>query len=123
MQRWTAAVADADEPCLVVDDKGTIMALSMFGGRLLGIDPVVAEQPDSFIYMLPLVDFTAASAPLADAELALIPPVLAVTSGRLARGLLRLKTNGSNACTLDVIATPLRDNGLVVGSLSFLCEV
>ena len=123
IQHWTAAVAEADEPCLVVEGDGTIVALSRAGGRLLSIDPAGAVLPNLFDDVLPLVDFTAASAPLAEADLALIPPLLAISSGRLARGLLRLKVNDATACTLDVIATPLRDNGSVVGSLSFLCEV
>jgi hypothetical protein len=52
-----------------------------------------------------------------------IPPLLAVTSGRLARGLLRVQRPGQLPGTVDAIATPLRDGDTVVGSLTFFAEV
>jgi hypothetical protein len=51
-----------------------------------------------------------------------IPPLLAMSSQRLSRGLLRVDRDGTTA-TLDAIATPLFDDGRLAGSLTFFSEI
>ena len=58
--------------------------------------------------MLRPLDFSAAGIALDEGEVSKIPPLLALASGRLARGLLRVQCR-DDACTLDAIATPLLD--------------
>jgi hypothetical protein len=74
---------------------------------------------------LRLIDFTAAGSDLPEPERELIPPLLAVASGRLARGLMRVRdcAQPGEIRTLDAISTPLHADGVAVGSLTFLCEI
>lgn len=124
LQRWITAATEADEPCLVVDDQGVIVVVSASCARLLNLDPAAAAGIALYSDALMLVDFTAAGAPLAASDLALIPPLLAISSRRLARGLLRLKPPGGGpAATLDAVSTPLLEGRDVVGSLTFLWVV
>ncbi len=48
-----------------------------------------------------------------------IPPVLALTSGRLARGLMRTRAQQGEIVTMDAVSTPLREGDTVIGSLTF----
>ncbi len=118
--RWAAAVAGAQELCLVLDAEAVIVAASVPFERLLGSDGPVAGR-DVLDGVLGLVDF-ADGGTLAEDEVSKIPPILALTSGRLARGLLRLGSL-DGACTLDAVATPLRTAGAVAGSLTFFNPV
>ena len=69
-----------------------------------------------------LVDFTADGRQLSDWELSRIPPLLALSTGGLSRGLLRLRLP-SGVRTVDAVATPLRRDGTAVGSLSFFQQI
>ena len=74
--------------------------------------------------MLRLLDFNAVSGELPGWEVDKIPPLLAITSGGLARGLLRVA--GAAAATSAPSTrspTPLRDGDEVVGSLTFFAPV
>ena len=84
---------------------------------------VIAET--SYIGRLgELVDFTASLAKLDNAEADKIPPLLAISSGRLARGLMRVRPPaGGTVRTVDAVATPLWDGSTLVGSLTFFSEV
>ena len=71
-----------------------------------------------------LIDFTANASALEETETEKIPPLLAVRSERPARGLLRVRTQPDGMpLTVDAIATPLLDDGRVVGSLTFFSPV
>jgi hypothetical protein len=122
-EHWAAAVADAAESCLVIDAQAVIIALSESCRALLGLDrSAIGHSLHDGV--LQLLDFSSAASALADGELNKIPPLLALSSGRLARGLLRVACeNGGAACTLDAIATPLVDGGSTAGSLTFFSEV
>jgi hypothetical protein len=123
LDQWAAAVTDAAEPCLVIDAQAVIVALSESCRTLLGLDRSAVGQ-SLFDGVLRLLDFSSAASTLADGELNKIPPLLALSSGRLARGLLRVAcADGGAACTLDAIATPLLDGEKPAGSLTFFSEV
>lgn len=123
--RWVTTVAISNEPCLVIDRDRLIVAASPACCELLGLSapgetPVGRHLLDG---VLRLVDFTAARSALTSNEMEKIPPVLALSSKRLARGLMRVHDGASLDATVDAIATPLSDGRDVVGSLTFLSPV
>jgi hypothetical protein len=69
-----------------------------------------------------MIDFSADGGRLSDTEVAKVPPLLAVSSGRLARGLVRVRS-GDAVATLDAIATPIGPADAVAGSLTFFSPV
>lgn len=124
LEQWAASVSTAEESCLVLDGAGVIVAASVPYARLLCL-----SQPFELVGrhvldrdVLYLIDFTAAGNELGESEREQIPPLLALSSGRLARGLLRVR-NDEGSRTLDAVATPLRRNDEVVGSLTFFAIV
>lgn len=124
LERWAASLATAEEPCLVIDKAKIIVAASQPCARLFDLSQP-AELTGRHLLdgeVLFLIDFTAAGNELGKSECEQIPPLLALTSGRLARGLMRVRrADGSH--TYDSIATPLRQDNEVVGSLSFFALV
>ncbi|HEX5540915.1 MAG TPA: hypothetical protein VFX60_05035 [Micromonospora sp.] len=125
-RNWVTTVSGALEPCLVINAAAVIAAASVSCCHLLGLDlPTSVVGRPLLDGGLRLVDFTAARGELTPAEIEKIPPLLALTSGRLARGLLRVQTgiDGETDATVDAIATPLLLGGEVAGSLTFFAEV
>lgn len=125
IERWTSTVSTAVEPCLVIDKLGTILAVSPSCSELLGLgSPLEAIAQPLLGGVLRLVDFTADGGALDEPEVEKIPPVLAIKSERLARGLMRVRTQGPEVhLTVDAIATPLTAGGQVVASLTFFSPV
>jgi PAS fold len=123
LHRWSAVARQAAEPCLVIDARETIVGVSGSGCELLGLGDPASAVGRSLLDEVRLIDFTANQGELTEPEMANIPPLLAVTSGRLARGLLRVDRPGLPTSTVDAIATPLRDGDIVVGSLTFFAPV
>ncbi len=124
LERWTATAAAATEPCLIIDTSTAVVALSVSCGELLGLGkpPEVIGKPLGA--MLRLIDFTAGAADLEESDADKIPPLLALRSERLARGLLRVVPGpGETPLTVDAIATPLLDGERVAGSLTFFSAV
>lgn len=123
VDHWADAVDHATEPCIVIDAKAVVAAASPAACRLLGFANTSAAVGTCLHDgVLPLIDFGATAHPLPDTELAKIPPVQALLSARLARGLLRVRLGG-DVVTIDAVATPLLEGGHVVGSLTFFCTV
>jgi hypothetical protein len=118
---WVRAVSDAVEPCLVVDADGVIVAMSPSCVEMMELtaSPVGTDLRNGH---LRLIDFSADGGKLSDNEVAKVPPLLAVSSGRLARGLIRVRS-GNAVATLDAIATPIGPAGAVAGSLTFFSPV
>ena len=118
---WVRAVAGAVEPCLIVDKRAVIVAISQPCIAMLGLtrSPVGASLREGPIK---LIDFGAVGATLTENEVGKVPPLLAVSSGRLARGLIRVRCDGSE-CTLDAIATPIGPPDAAAGSLTFFSRV
>ena len=125
IDRWTATVAAAAEPCLVIDFTTTILAISGSCSRLLGLgDPHELVGEPLLGGSLRLIDFTAGRGELADPETEKIPPLMALTTQRLARGLMRVQPGQDDAdITVDAIATPLWINEQVAASLTFFSQV
>jgi hypothetical protein len=125
VDRWIATVAGAVEPCMVIDVAHTIRALSPTCSELLGLGrPADAVGGALLGDALQLIDFTAGGGKLEDPELEKIPPLLAIKSGRLARGLMRVQSSGADGhLTVDAIATPLVEGDQVVASLTFFSPV
>jgi PAS domain-containing protein len=121
MKRWADAVVDAVEPCVVIDAAGQVVAMSPSCQRMFGLaEPPVGQPLHGGV--LHLVDFSDERGALTDNEVGKIPPLLSLRSGRLARGLIRA-TCADTACTLDAIATPIGEQGAVIGSLTFFSRV
>jgi hypothetical protein len=126
VERWAATVAVAVEPCMVLDKSCNVVAVSASCCELLGLgDPADAVGRFLLDGALRLVDFTAARGELTEAEVEKIPPMLALGSGRLARGLMRVHdgVEGGFDATVDAIATPLMDGTEPAGSLTFFFAV
>jgi hypothetical protein len=126
LERWANAVTTAAEPCLIIDSETMILAISPSCGELLALGkPAEAiGQPLLDSGVLRLIDFTAAGGELARPEIERIPPVLAIRSGRPARGLMRVQADPAYpAVTIDAIATPLTESEQVVASLTFFSAV
>jgi PAS domain-containing protein len=122
LERWGATVDGAAEPCLVIDADVVVVAMSVSFEAMLGL----AESPVNRSLLdedgvLQLLDFGDGNA-LEPLEVARMPSLLALSSGRLARGLIRIRcANGPG--TFDAIATPLTEEGKVVGSLTFFSAI
>ncbi|MGX6604659.1 hypothetical protein ACWKSP_21390 [Micromonosporaceae bacterium Da 78-11] len=124
VDRWTATVSSALEPCLVIGLDGSISAVSLSCSELLGLGKPAEAIGRDLGKALHLIDFTAGASVLEEPEAEKIPPLLAVRSERLARGLMRvLPAPGDAPLTVDAIATPLLDGVRVVGSLTFFSPV
>lgn len=124
--RWTATVLSAREACLVIDHDTVITAVSASCCTLLGLGvPADAIGRPLLHDGLRLLDFTAARGELTGPEVEKIPPLLALTSGRLARGLLRVQADAAAEAdaTVDAIATPLWTGEAIAGSLTFFSAV
>jgi hypothetical protein len=107
----------------VLDTNGIVVAASPGCAELLAIDPVAAIGQRLVAGVLRLFDFNPISAELAAWEVDKIPPLLAIRSGGLTRGLLRLPGADGSLNTVDAVSVPLRDNDGVVGSLTFFAPV
>lgn len=120
---WARVVAPAPDPCLLINTRGVVVACSAPASVLCGLpSPDHAVGRGLLDGVLRLVDFTAAGGRLADWELARIPPLQALSTGGLARGLLRLRLDDA-VRTLDAVSTPLREGPEVAGSLTFLARI
>jgi hypothetical protein len=118
---WVRAVAGAVEPCLVIDKRAVIVAMSQPCVAMLGLtrSPIGASLREG---PLVLVDFSATGEKLTENEIGKVPPILAASSKRLARGLIRVRCDGS-VYTLDAVATPIGPPTAVAGSLTFFSPV
>jgi len=122
LDRWAFVVSGADEPCLLIDVAGIVVAASPGCGALFSINAADAVGRRLVDGVLRLLDFNTISGELPDWDVDKIPPMLAIRSGVLARGLFRVNID-EVAETVDAISTPLRDGDQVIGSLSFFAPV
>lgn len=127
LDRWVSTVLAAAEPSLIVDADGGILATSVSCCQLFELG-----KPDDTVGrfllgggVLQMVDFTAARSELTGMDIEKIPPMLAISSGRLARGLLRVQCGEQpdRIRTVDAISTPLWEGDRIAGSLTFFSEI
>jgi hypothetical protein len=122
--RWAASVAGATEPSLVLTADAVIVAASSSCAELIGLpDPAALPGTPLRDAVPQLVDFTESLGELDNSEAGKIPPLLAISSGRLARGLMRVVCCDGTVRTMDAVATPLWDGPALVGSLTFFSKI
>jgi hypothetical protein len=121
LAKWAMAAADAEEHCLVIDHDALIIAISASFEALLGLTVSAIGRP-MVGSVMKLLDF-GDGFELTPAEVDKTPPLLALSSGRLARGLMRVRDASGASRTLDAISTPLIEQGAITGSLTFFGEV
>jgi PAS domain-containing protein len=119
---WGHTAQQAQEPCLVLDVNAVVVAASPGCGELFAFTATDAVGR-RLIDVLRLLDFNAVAGKLPEWEVDKIPPLLAISTAVLARGLLRVRGADGPAVTVDAISVPLRDGVRVVGSLTFFAPV
>jgi PAS domain-containing protein len=120
---WAYSVRVASEPCIVLNNQGFVVAASPGCADLFGIDVDDLVQRRLVNGVMRLLDFSARRGVLPESEVEKIPPLLALRSGSLARGLMRVAVVNSPATTVDAVSIPLRDRSTVLGSLTFFAPV
>jgi hypothetical protein len=120
---WAPSVTEAREPCVLLDARFRVAAMSPGCATMLGVDRQLSVGSSLVDEVLRLLDFNAVSGELRGREVEMIPPLLAITSGGLARGLVRVLCLRGGISTLDAVSAPLRDDHGVVGSLTFFALV
>ncbi|WP_238009255.1 hypothetical protein KZZ52_59440 [Dactylosporangium sp. AC04546] len=120
LDRWGDTVSEAAEPSLVIDEQAVVVAVSASFEDLVGLTEPAVDRP-LLDGVLRLLDFADGGA-LDPNEVTKTPPLLALTSGRLARGLVRLQC-AAGPRMFDAIAAPLLQDGQVVGSITFFSAV
>lgn len=124
LENWLHTVSEAEEPCLLLDGDGVVLAASSSCHAMLGLPSHGSALIGRGLLedVVELVDFSASRTRLRPDEVERIPPLFALSTGALARGLIRIRS-GASTWTLDAISTPLRVSGVVVGSLTFFHRV
>lgn len=115
---WVGAVRASQEACLLLETDGRVAAASEAAGPVLGTTASAAVGA-RFVDLVTAVDFTSGAAPAQELERS-IPPLRALTTGGLARGLLRLRSSSGTLVTYDVVAVPLAGQS---GALAFFLPV
>jgi PAS domain-containing protein len=119
--RWSAAVAAAQDACLVLDPDGRVVSLSATAAELLDCsdDGVIGRR---FADIAALIDFETGET---DPDyVSRIPPLAVLSGGGMGRSLIRVRHSDDAPVTLDVCAMALHDAaGRVVGSLSWFATL
>lgn len=111
---WGEAVRSSTECCLLLDAQARVSAASPAAASVLGLALGVR-----FLDLVSTVDFTSGAAPDLEQERTL-PPLRALATGGLARGLVRIRTAHDELVTYDVVAVPLARQS---GVLAFFARV
>ncbi|MCU1673575.1 MAG: hypothetical protein JWN77_1688 [Frankiales bacterium] len=114
---WATAVRSSAECCLLLDRDARVSAASAAAATELGLDARALGA--LFCDLISAVDFTSGAAPDREQERTL-PPLRALATGGLARGLVRLRTVEDDLQTFDVVAVPLARQA---GVLAFFVRV
>ena len=115
---WAKRITEAQETCVLVDERGHVVALSRGCALLLdhGTSDAIGRPLRELVS---IVDFSATGVPVDEPEVHL-PPLKALRSAAMARGLVRLRLAADVAVTYDVVGVPLAGG---VGALGFFGEV
>lgn len=115
---WSQRVTEAQETCLVLNERGRVVAMSAGTAMSLNLDPA-ASMGRPLLDLVTLVDFSQTGVPVEDPDVQL-PPLKALRTGTLARGLVRLRLAHGLLVTYDVVGVPLAGGQ---GALGFFSEV
>lgn len=124
---WAHVISTSHDACLLVNDRGRVLAVSPSASALLG-DVTPSEMVGRHLLdgILHFADFDAGQrgsergATYADR----IPPLLAVATAGPARGLLRITASSGEVRMVDALAAPVHDSaGTVLGAVSFVSAV
>ena len=113
---WLPAVRAAAEACLLLDEQARVCAASPGASVLFGA-PVTEVLGARLVDVVAVADLTGSGTPVSERSL---PPLRALATGGLARGLVRVRTAQDELLTFDVVAVPLADHD---GVLSFFLAV
>lgn len=102
---WLPSVRSAQDTCVLLDATARVAAASPAAA------PLLTGPPESWIGarfadLVSAVDFTSGAAPHITPEMAM-PPLRALASGGLARGLMRLRLAHDEVVTYDVVSVPV----------------
>ena len=105
LAEWLPSVRSAQDACVLLDDRARVAAASP------AVAPLLTGPPASWIGarfadLVSAVDFTSGAAPHITPEMAM-PPLRALASGGLARGLMRLRLADGAVVTYDVVSVPV----------------
>lgn len=120
--RWSASVAAAHDPAMVLDAEGQVLSISASAAELLGCSDagVIGRR---LLDVIQLVDFET-GAPQPDYASRIAPIAVLTTGNGLTRSLVRVAHSDASRVTIDVSAAPLHDvRGQVIGSIAFLAAV
>lgn len=116
---WAAPVRESADACLVLDVQGLVYATSPSCRSELGLPEEIDSQKRSLADgAVRLVTFSPNADALPRADVERVPPLQALNTGALARGLIRVLA-GDVLRTLDAVSTPIHGGADVAGSLTF----
>jgi hypothetical protein len=115
---WMRRITEAQETALLINHRGRVVAISTGAALALSLDAASAIGKP-LLELLTLVDFSATGVPVEDPDVQL-PPLKALRSQSMARGLVRLRLAGGVLATYDCVGVPLAGGD---GALAFFAEV
>ncbi len=115
---WAERVTEAQETAVLLNERGRVVAVSTGAALALNLDPTTCLGKP-LLELVVLVDFSETGVPVDDADVQL-PPLKALRSHTMARGLIRLRLPGGVLVTYDCVGVPL---GGETGALAFFAEV
>lgn len=118
---WAAAVRDASECCVLLDQDGTVTAASAPFAELVRVPLAELTGAALFDSVLRVLDFDV-GLPVPPDELSRVPPLVALSAGALGRSLIRVRRRDGSCVTFDAVSSPLHgpDPAGVRGSVTFL---
>lgn len=115
---WADRITEAQETALLLDERGRVVAISTGAALALNLD-VTTCLGKSLLDLVVVVDFSATGVPVDDPDVQL-PPLKALRSLTMARGLVRLRLGRGVLTTYDCVGVPLAGG---LGALAFFAEV
>ena len=115
---WAERVTEAQETALLLNERGRVVAISTGAALALNLDPTTCIGKP-LLDLVVVVDFTATGVPVEDPDVQL-PPLKALRSRTMARGLVRLRLGRGVLVTYDCVGVPLAGGD---GALAFFAEV
>ena len=115
---WAQRITEAQETALLLNDRGRVVAISTGAALALDLD-VTTCLGRPLLELVVVVDFSETGVPIEDPDVQL-PPLKALRSQTMARGLVRLRLKGGVLVTYDCVGVPLAGGA---GALAFFAEV